>query len=534
MRKPMQTLIKCITEVCAACAITASLSVAAFAQVPETLNIGLAGSVNSVDPHFTNSTPNHVIAHSLFDRLTERSPQGELVPGLAVAWSPISDTVWEFKLRPNVKWHDGKPFTAEDVAFSLERARYVPNSPGGFGGLLSSVVKIEQIDPLTVHLHTAAPSPNLPRQLAFIAIVSKHAGEGATTDQYNSGVKAIGTGPYKFVRYIPGDRIDMVRNDEWWGPKQPWKNVSIRFISNGASRVGALLSGGVDVIDSVPATDIATLQKDPKVNLVSTPGMRTMFIGFNVRSASQSLITDNKGKPLATNPLADVRVRRALSEAVNRPAIADRLMQNTATATGQWLNPGNYSYANSVPVPAYDPTAAKKLLADAGYPEGFKITLVTPNDRYPNDSAVAQAVAQMWSRIGVQTAVDAKPWNTFIVGRESYPSFLLGWGSPTLEAGYFLTNIVMTPDPKTGVGSYNTGGYSNPALDTLTDRALTTLDDKEREKLLVQAVEMTSSDLPVMTILQLNNTWAVRKNFIYDPRTDERTLPQNTAPVISQ
>ncbi|WP_223434680.1 MULTISPECIES: ABC transporter substrate-binding protein [unclassified Pseudomonas] len=534
MRKPEKPLIKCIARMFAACAMTASLSVTAFAAVPDTLNIGLGGAVNSVDPHFTNSTPNHVIAHSLFDRLTERSPQGELVPGLALAWNPVSDTVWEFKLRPDVKWHDGKPFTGEDVAFSLERARNVPNSPGGFGGQLASIVKVEQIAPLTVRLHTSAPSPNLPRQLAFIAIVSKHAGEGATTEQYNSGVKAIGTGPYKFVRYIPGDRIDMVRNDDWWGPKQPWKNVSIRFISNGASRVGALLSGGVDVIDSVPATDIATLQKDPKVSLVSTPGMRTIFIVFNVRSAPQPLITDNNGKPLATNPLSDVRVRRALSEAVNRQGIADRLMQNTAKATGQWLNPGIYSYADSVAIPSYDPTAAKKLLAEAGYPDGFKITLVTPNDRYPNDSAVAQAVAQMWSKIGVRTAVDARPWNTFIVGRESYPSFLLGWGSPTLEAGYFLTNIVMTPDSKNGVGSYNSGGYSNPPLDALTDRALTTLDDKEREKMLVQAVEMTSSDLPIMTILQLNNTWAVRKGFTYDPRTDERTLPQNTALVISQ
>jgi peptide/nickel transport system substrate-binding protein len=523
-----------MSEMFVACAMTASLSVTAIAAVPETLNIGLAGSVNSVDPHFTNSTPNHVIAHSLFDRLTERSPKGELVPGLALSWSPLSDTVWEFKLRPNVKWHDGKPFTGEDVAFSLERARNVPNSPGGFGGLLASIVRVDQIDPLTVQLHTAAPSPNLPRQLAFIAIVSKHAGEGATTEQYNSGVKAVGTGPYKFVRYIPGDRIDMVRNDDWWGPKQPWKNVSIRLIPNGASRVGALLSGGVDVIDTVPATDIAFLQKDPKVNLVSTPGMRTLFIAFNVRGASQPLITDNDGKPLATNPLSDVRVRQALSEAVNRSAIADRLMQKTAEPTGQWLNPGNYSYASSVTIPKYDPAAAKKLLSEAGYPNGFKITLVTPNDRYPNDSAIAQAVAQMWSRIGVQTSVDARPWNTFIVARESYPSFLLGWGSPTLEAGYLLTNVVMTPDHKTSVGSYNSGGYSNPKLDALTDRALTTLDDKEREKLLIQAVEMTSSDLPIMTILQLNNTWAVRKGFTYDARTDERTLPQNTAFVTPQ
>jgi peptide/nickel transport system substrate-binding protein len=509
-----------------------SLSAGAAHADDPTLTIGLAGAVTSVDPHFFNATPNHVVAHSLFDRLTERAPDGALKPGLALSWKPISDQVWEFKLRPDVKWHDGKPFTAEDVVFTFTRARNVPNSPGGFGGFLRDIAKVEVIDPLTVHLHTGRPTPNLPRELAFVAIVSKHAGEGATTEGYNAGDKAIGTGPYKFSKYTPGDRVELVRNDDWWGDKQPWSRVTIRFITNPASRVSALLAGDVDIIDALPATNVEQLKKDARVDVATISGMRLLYLAMDVgRKGNLPLVTDNAGKPLETNPFLDVKVRQALSVAINRQALAERVMQNTAMATGQWLPKGTYSYANSVAVPTFDTARAKTLLSEAGYPEGFKVTLYTPNDRYPNDSNISQAVAQMWSRAGVATQVEAMPWATYVPRSKEFPVALWGWGSPTLEAGYLLANVVSTPDAKLGRGNFNYGQYSNPKLDELTTRALSTLDDDAREKLLIEAVEMVSADVPMIPLLQLNNFWAVRKGITFDPRMDERTLAVDARPA---
>lgn len=498
------------------------------AQSSEALTIGLGGAVTTIDPHFYNATPNHVIAHSIFDRLVERDPKGNMVPGLAESWKPISDTVWEFKLRPDVKWHDGEPFTADDVVFTFTRALNVPNSPGGFGGFLRDIAKTERVDDLTLHLHTKEPAPNLPRQLGFVAIVSQHAGEGATTDQYNSGVKAIGTGPYKFKRYIPGDRVELERNDDWWGAEQPWKDVTIRLITNSASRVGALLSGEVDIIDAVPSTDLPSLEKNKDIRVASVPGMRLLYIALNQRDQwGAQWLTDAGGKALDENPMLDGQVREALSLAINREAIADRLLQKTAVATGQWLPEGSYSYADSVEVPSYDPEKAKALLAEAGYPKGFKLVLQTPNDRYPNDAGIAQAVAQMWSRIGVETMVDARPWNTYQKERADYVAALWGWGSPTLEAGYLLSNVLMTPDKEKGVGNFNYGGYSNPKLDQLTVKALSTLDDAQREKVLIEAVETAARDVPILPLVQLTNFWAMRKEVNFDARMDERTLPIN-------
>jgi peptide/nickel transport system substrate-binding protein len=491
------------------------------------LSIAIGGSITSADPHFYNAAPNNTLAMHLFDRLTETTPDIQIRPGLAESWTPISDTEWEFKLRKGVKWHDGKPFTAADVAYTIERAPNVPNSPGGFGGFLRAIKKVDIVDDHTVRMHTDAPAPNLPRDLAFVAVISRHVGETATTEDYNSGKAAIGTGPFKFASYTPGDRVEMVRNEDWWGNKPEWDKVTLRVINNPGARVAALLSGGVDVIDTPPATDLPRLQKDEKVSVFSTPGVRLIYVQADFsRPGNVPGVTDNAGKPLEKNPFLDKRVRQALSHAINRDALASRVMQNTAVPAGQWLPEGLYSYAPDVKPPKFDIEAAKKLLADAGYPDGFKMVLSTPNDRYPNDASTAQAVASMWSRIGVQTAVDAIPWSSYAARRakQDFGMGLVGWGSTTGEAGYMLVNILGTFDQAKRTGANNAGRYSNPELDVLRDKALSTLDDGEREKLLIQAVEMSMNDLGVIPLHMLLNFWGVRKGLEIDPRKDERTL----------
>ena len=498
------------------------------------ITIGIGGAVTSLDPHFYNAAPNNSLSMHLFDRLVERDAQTRLVPGLALSWTPVSETVWEFKLRPNVKWHDGKPFTADDVAFTIERTPNVPNSPGGFGGFVRAIRRVEVIDPLTVRFHTAAPAPLLPTELGSVAVISRHVGQGAATEDYNSGKAAIGTGPYKVASYAPGDRTELVRNDDWFGPKQPWTRVSYRFIGNDSARTAALLAGDVDLIDQVPTSDLARLRRESRITLAEVQGVRVIYlVPDRSRDSNVPFVTDNAGQPLPKNPFNDLKVRRALSLAINREALCRQVMEGTAAPTGQWLPPGSYSYNPEVTPPEYNPDRAKALLAEAGYPQGFKLTLHGPNDRYPNDSRIIQAVAQMWQRVGVQTTVDALPWASFSVrnNRQEFAIRLVGWGSVTGEASYTLVNITGAFNPEKRMGANNNGRYVNPELDALTERAVATLDDGARVKLLQQAVKMAMDDLAFIPLFQLVNLWALKRGLAYDARADERTLAMSVTPA---
>jgi peptide/nickel transport system substrate-binding protein len=519
----------------AAAALLAALPLAAAAQQPQrTLSIGIGGSVTSVDPHFYNASPNSSLAEHIFDRLVERDARARLRPMLAESWRPLSETVWEFRLRPGVKWHDGRDLTAEDVAFTIQRVPNVPNSPGSFAGFVRAITRVEVVDPLTLRLHTAAPHPLLPTELASIAIVSRHAGEGATTEDYNSGKAAIGTGPYRFAAYRAGDRTELARNDAYWAGPQPWARVDYRVMANDGARTAAILAGDIDMIDQVPSTDLARLRREPRVGLFEIQGLRLIYLVPDYsRTENPVFVTDNDGRPLPRNPFQDVRVRRALSIAIDRGALAERIMEGAAQPTGQWLPPGGFGHNPAVGVPPPDPEGARRLLAEAGFPQGFRITLHSPNDRYPNDAKTAQAVAQMWSRVGVRTAVEALPWAAFSTrsSRQEFGIRLTGWGSVTGEASYMLVNVFGTYDRERRRGASNSARYSNPALDTLAERAAATIDDEARERLLQEAVKMVSDDVVMIPLYQLVNSWATRRGLTYEARMDERTVAMGVRPA---
>ncbi|MDP3417430.1 ABC transporter substrate-binding protein [Falsiroseomonas sp.] len=499
-----------------------------------TLQIGLGGAFTTMDPHFYHAVPNHTVAMHIYERLINRAPDGRLIPGLAIEWKPLTDTLWEFKLRPGVKFHDGGDFTADDVVFTFERARDVPNSPGGFGGFLRAVQRVEVVDPLTIRLHTPVPAPDLGPNLTYVGIVSRRVGEGATTADYNSGKAAVGTGPYRYGSYTPGNRVEMTRNDSWWGPKPAWETVSLRLLSNPAARTAALLSGDVDIIDTPSVSDLPRMRADDRFQVTAIPGIRLIYLVPDLsREGASPFVTDASGTPLPQNPFRDLRVRQALSLALRREALADRVMLGTATPTGQWMPPGAYSYAPSVKPPEEDAARARALLAEAGLPNGFRLTLHTPNDRYPNDARLAQGVAQMWARIGVQTTVEALPWASYAArgGRQEFSMGLWGWGSATFEGGYMLTQCFATHDRPRSIGLYNYGRYSNPALDALAARAVSTVDEAAREALLIEATELAMADTPIIPMLMLQNLWAVRKGISFLPRSDERTLAVDARPA---
>ncbi|MCB4821804.1 ABC transporter substrate-binding protein [Roseicella aerolata] len=519
------------------CTILAALALAGPAAAQrgtEVLNIGIGGSVTSVDPHFYNASPNNSLSMHIFDRLVERDALAQPYPGLAESWRVVSDTVWEFRLRPGITWHDGRDFTAEDVAFTIRRAPNVPGSPGGFGGFLRAIERVEVVDPLTVRFHTAKPHPLLPTELASVAIIARHAAEGAATEDYNSGKAAIGTGPYRFVGYRPGDRTELARNEGYFRGAEPWARVNYRFIGNDGARTAALLAGDVDVIDQVPSTDLARLKRDNKVTVSEVQGLRLIYLVMDhSRRGEVPFVSDNDGKPMATNPFLDLRVRRALSMAINRQALAERVMEGTAQPTGQWLPEGTFGYNPDVRPPAHDPEGARKLLAEAGFPQGFRMTLHSPNDRYPNDSKAAQAVAQMFSRIGIRTEVEAVPWASFSQrsNRQDYAIRLSGWGSVTGEASYALVNILGTFDREKRTGASNSGRYSNPDLDALTERAAATIDDATRERLLREAVKLAMDEVAIIPLFQLVNSWGLKRGLRYEARMDERTTAMATRPA---
>ncbi|MDO9709621.1 ABC transporter substrate-binding protein [Paracraurococcus lichenis] len=514
--------------------LLAGLTGPALAQrEPGALTIGIGGAVTSIDPHFYNAAPNNSLAMHIFDRLVERDARAQPYPGLAEGWRTLSETVWEFRLRPGVTWHDGRAFTAEDVAFTIARAPNVPGSPGGFGGFVRAIETVEIVDPLTIRFHTARPHPLLPTELASVAIVSKHAGEGAATEDYNSGKAAIGTGPYRMTAYRPGDRTELARNEAWFRGPEPWARVTYRFIGNDGARTAALLAGDVDIIDQVPSTDLARLRRDGRVTVAEVQGLRLIYLVMDhSRTREVPFVSDNDGKPLPANPFLDLRVRRALSMAINRAALTERVMEGTAQPAGQWLVPGTFGYNPEVTPPAFDPEGAKRLLAEAGYPQGFRMTLHTPNDRYPNDAKAAQAVAQMFTRIGIRTEVEAAPWASFSLrsSRQDYAIRLSGWGSVTGEASYTLVNILSSFDREKRTGASNVGRYSNPELDALTARAAATIDDAQREALLREAVKLAMDDVAIIPMFQLVNTWALRKGLRYEARMDERTTAMAVRP----
>lgn len=506
-----------------------ALATAAGAASAQELRIGLAAEPSAMDPHFHNLTPNNGMLTHIFERLVETDPQNKFVPGLAESWKTVSDNVWEFKLRKGVKWHDGSPFTADDVIFTFERAPNVPNSPASFASAVKGKT-VKKIDDHTIQISTPAPHPLMPNDLSNLLIVSKKHGDGAKTEDYNSGKAAIGTGPYKFVSYVPGDRIEFVRNEDYWGPKPQWQKVTMKPIKSGPARVAALLAGDVDLIEDTPTADIERLKGSPDVKISQRVSRRVIYFHMDQFRDETPFIKAKDGSAIK-NPLRNQKVRLALSKAINRDALVSRVMEGVAIPAGQLLAEGFFGVSPNVKPPAYDPEGAKKLLAEAGYPDGFKLTLHGPNGRYTNDVKIAEAVAQMFTRVGVETTIEMLPPAVYFsrasAGAGGLPEFsfiLVGWGSDTGETSSPLKTLLGTFDKNKGTGAANRGRYSNPELDKLIEQALATVDDAKRQDLLAKAVELAMGDVGLIPTHYQINTWASKKGLEYEGRADEYTL----------
>ena len=324
-------------------------------------------------------------------------------------------------------------------------------------------------------------------------------------------------------------------NDKYWGPKPSFAKVRFRMITNSAARVAALLAGDVQMIEAVPTADIEQLKKDARVSLASTVSNRIIYLHMDSgREKNSPFVTDTAGKPMEANPLRDPRVRRALSKMIDRNAIASRIMEGEAKPAGQFLPETFHGTSKKLSPDKYDPEGAKKLLAEAGYPNGFGLTLHTPNNRYINDEKISQAVAQFLTRGGIPTKVDAMPSAVFFSrgSKLEFSFMLVGWGAGTGENSSPLRSLVATFDTKLGNGGANRGRFSDAGVDAMINTALTTIDDTKRGIMLAAATDKAIGELMgVIPVHYEISTWGMKKGLAYKARVDQYTLAHEVFPA---
>ncbi len=452
-------------------AVSAFLSSTAMVSA-ETLRWARAGDALTLDPHSQNEGPSHTMRHQMYEPLMIRDTTGAFEPALATDWAPSTSdpNVWVFNLRHGVKFHDGADFTAEDVVFSFERAMQ-PTSD--MKELINSIVEVRAVDDYTVEIVTNGPNPILPANLTDLMIMDKgwtEANDTVKVQDFEGGeityatTHTNGTGAYKLVSREPDVKTVMVRNDAYWGKDQfPMDISEIVYtpIQNPATRVAALLSGEVNFLQDMPVQDISRVNDAPGLVVKTAPQNRVIFFGMN--QGADDIEADNvEGK----NPLADVRVRRAMSMAINRDAIKQVVMRGQSQPAGMIAPPFVNGWTAEMDAEAKtDVAAAKALMAEAGYGDGFSIRLDCPNDRYINDEAICQAAVGMLGQIGITVNLDAIPKAQHFpkITDKKTDFYMLGWGVPTYDSEYIFNFLVHGRE--SDIGTWNGTGYDNDALD---------------------------------------------------------------------
>ncbi len=507
-------------------ALAAMFAVSATSQAEE-LKIGMR--IEAVmDPHYFWSGNNVQYYRHYLGFLTTLDAEARIVPYLAERWE-TTDTSWTFHLRPNLTFSDGSAFDAEDVVASYKRARDYPNAVGSYAGLFNSVTSIQAIDKLTVKIETAAPYPTLPFAMSQVSIIPSEAAATATQADFTGLKGSVSIGPFKFASFSSGKELVLERNPNFWGEKPKWDSVRFRFLPDPSARTAALLAGDVDMIDGVPPEFVERIRADANFSIHIGPSMRAVYVNMDQARDRSPFITDNNGASLATNPFKDRRVREALSLAISRETIRDRVMNGLSFPSGQLVAKGLGGYAEAIGVPPFDANKAKSLLAAAGYPEGFKVTLHCPNDRYVNDAKICQALGQMFSRIGVRTNVVTLPSSAYFkltnprADGGGVSLFLGSWSAAASGETDVLVHGFQSFDAQKKTGSWNYTGYSNPELDALIQTFISIKNDTERRALESKAMQLAMKDFAALPLHDQSVVVATRKSLSYTTNLEDLT-----------
>lgn len=486
----------------------------ALGQDGRNLRIGAIAAPNSLDPHFYQSPVNNQTLRQIFDSLVNEDVSGKLYSVLAESWRPLDESTWEFRLRPGVKFHDGTPLEGADIAFTIERIPLVKDSPGSFLPFVKNVASVEPVDAVTVRIRSKVPNPFLDRDFSSVWVLSRKLHNGAETADFTSGKLAIGTGAFRYRAFEVGQQLDLVRNDDFWGRKSGWSTVRTRFIPDAGARIAGLLAGDLDLIDGVPVQDVARLEGEANVEVFGVASATSVYLFPDASRDVSPFVTDKDGRPLDRNPLKDVRVRRALSLGIDRKGIVDRLLSGQGVPADQFAAPPAADRLEGLPAPAVDIGEAKRLLTDAGYPDGFGLTIHGPSGFFTSDVGVLQAIAQGFNRIGVVTKVETLPAATFFsrATNREFSVFLTTYAAT--NSADLLRQVVLTKNPETGTGPFNRQGYSNPAVDGPGLEALRTFDPEKRRALTHQALQALQDDVGVIAVYYPRFNWAGRRGYV--------------------
>ena len=513
-------------------ALAALLVAAAPAAAQRMLTMGVQTPPSALDPHYHNTTNNTMMLMQIFERLFELDNKAVPQPRLAESMRALDERTWEVRLRRGVTFHDGTPFEADDIAYTFARIPTVPNSPALYTPAVRTISRVEVLDPHTIRLHTHEPNPLMHFDMAAPFILSRRVhGPNPATADFTSGRLAIGTGPYRLVSFAQNERLEIRRNETYWGPPEPWERVTVRFIPQAAARSAALLAGEVDLIDYVPVQDVENFRRDQRFALFEVDSVTFVYLFPDSMRETSPFVADRQGNPLPRNPLADRRVREVLSLAINREAIATRLYQGLATPADQFAAPiAEHRLPTDGPLP-HDAARARTLLAEAGWPDGFRLTIHGPNGFFPSDQNLLQALAQQFTRVGIETSVQAlPPANLFTRATNREFSLFMTYFSSYLTINP-LRQVVATRNPELGLGPFNRQRYSNPAIDEPVRQALTTMDPDRRRELTHQAARALLEDKGVIPVIFLRNTWAGRRDrVVYDPSPVNHTSAVHARP----
>ena len=497
-------------------AVFASFAVASLGVGAVTLKIGNQGDALSMDPHSLNESLQLTVLENVFEALVSRGRDYKLTPALATSWQQTAPTVWHFDLRKNVQFHDGTPFTADDVIFSYERAKADGSDMKTYVG---QIKEIKKINDHSIDIVTTAPFPILPELFTQWHMMSK---KWCETNQATKPVdrrkgienaasfRANGTGPYRVRERQPGVRTTFSRNGAYWGKIDGnVDEVIFTPIGNDATRVAALLSGEIDVMEPVPVQDVERVKGNAKLQVLQGPELRIIFLGMD-QKRDELLYSSVKGK----NPFKDKRVRQAFYQAIDIEGIKKTVMRGASTPAALMLPPQVNGYAEDLGkrLP-FDVEAAKKLMAEAGYPTGFELKMNCPNDRYVNDSEICQAVAANLSRIGVKINLEAETKGTYFpkILTRNTSFYLLGWTASTVDVHNVLYPIMSTPGDG-GRGQFNLGSYSNARVDELTQKIGSETDIKKRNEMIHEALKIHQDEVGHLPLHQQALNWGAKRS----------------------
>ena len=502
---------KKVAAAAAVCALSA-ISLVASAQ---TIRIANQGDALSLDPHSLNESLQLSVTANVYETLVGRNKDLSLAPLLATSWKQTSPDVWRFELRKGVVFHDGTPFTADDVVFSFARAQ---GDGSDMRATLSDIKAVRKVGDLAVEIETNGPFPILPDVISLTMIMSKKwCEENQATKpvdrrkgiENTASFKANGTGPFRVRERQPNVRTVFTRNGTYWGKIEGnAQEIVFTPIANPATRVAALVSGEVDVMEPVPVQDIARINAAPTARVITGPELRTIFLGMD-QKRDELQYSNIKGK----NPFKDKRVRQAFYQAIDIAGIQRTVMRGASRPTGLLVGPGinGWTTEQDKRLP-YDVEAAKKLMTEAGYPNGFEVTMNCPNDRYVNDGQICQSVAANLARINVKINLAAETKGTYFpkILRRDTSFYMLGWTPTTYDAHNALSSLTACPDDK-GTGQFNLGAYCNPKLDELTKKIQSETDKTKRNELIKEAFKLHADDIGTLPLHQQSLAWGVSK-----------------------